>query len=796
MAALRRAAQALLLGLFVALPLVGGYFTPGQLLITHVWVCVIAFLTLAGRVSWGTRPGDRAFLGFLTLAVLATLFSVYKYASFLHLLQLADYLLVFWLARELLGGETWLRRGIWAIVAGGAIAAVWGLREYVLTAIFLGDRSWRIFGPFYNPNCIAGYLLLMLPLAVGLGLSAGTREKRTAPPPAAAPRRGKRKAPVPLVPTSTDAAPRYEEIAALFATVTAALAFLLTGSKGAALGFLISAIVYAIVAPAAGSRSGRALRLGTIAMIVAVALMAAALPPIRGRILAAFSDQSNSSAFRWYTWLGTADLVRARPLLGFGPGTFQYTYPQFARAGFTRMAHESYLQIAGEMGVPALLVLLFGVAAVVRALWRRVARAEGRTRTLLAAGLAGTAGFAAHNLVDYTWYAPAVAMAWWAMLGILTASGTAFSGEEKPVPVGEEVAIRGGLRAIMAAVLTITLILTGLAGRAQLLQSEANEDISSGRYGAAVDELTAAAHWNPLDAKTFATLSGVEDAMRSDPSRAKGALAAAVSARERATQLQPTEAVHWLALGRLYRDEGDLARAEAATGQALAHYPTYTKGLLQLARLQEQARRDAEAHQTYERLAAIYDTPVRKYVAIEGTVDVAFMYAWEALAKDADKRHDSKTALKYLRLALRQGMLVRESAATRKTIMQAAGGYDPEDAAHVESVGPDIARRLVKQGGDLQSHDLQSLTAAEFYQSLGDTQSAEEVLARLKDLDTSGTPLGRAISGRAMLRLWQITDGKDRSAQLRQKGVALLREARVEGDWDEDDQRMARELMK
>ena len=787
MAALRRAAQVLLLGLFAALPLVGGYLTPGQVLFTHLWVCAIALLALAGRVSLTSRrPGDRALLGFLLLAVLATFFSVYKYASFLHLLQLADYLLVFWLARELLAGETWLRRGIWALVAGGAIAAVWGLREYVLTAIFLGDHSWRIFGPFYNPNCIAGYLLLMLPLAVGLGLSAGTREKGAVPP-APAPRRGKHKAPPPP-PTAGEAVPRYEEIAALFATVTSALAFLLTGSKGAALGFLISAIVYAIIAPSTGSRSGRGLRLGTIAMIVAVALMAAALPPIRGRILAAFSDQSNSSAFRWYTWLGTADLVRAKPLLGFGPGTFQYTYPQFARAGFTRMAHESYLQIAGEMGVPALLALLLGVAAVVRTLWRRVAQAEGRARTLLAAGLAATAGFAAHNLVDYTWYTPAVALAWWAMLGVLTAPEASV----EPEPAAEEQpASPRRLRILAAAVLGISLVLTGLAGRSQLLQNAANEDIGLGRYGIAVDELAAATHWNPLDAKTFATLSGVEEAMRGNLVNNREALAAVISARERATQIQPTEAVQWLALGRLYRDWGDLPRAVAATQMALMHYPTYTKGLLQLARLQEQARRDDDALKTYERIVAIYDTPVRKYVAIEGTVDIAYMYAWEALARGADKRHDAKTALKYLRLALRLGQQYRESAAARKTIMQAAGGYDPEDALHVENVGPDIARRLVKQGDDLQS-----LTAAEFYQSLGDTQSAEEVLARLKDLETSGTPLGRVIAGRAMVRLWQITDGKDRGAQLRQKGISLLREARVEGDWDEDDQRTARELMK
>ena len=42
-------------------------------------------------------------------------------------------------------------------------------------------------------------------------------------------------------------------------------------------------------------------------------------------------------------------LARARPLLGFGAGTFEYAYPRYGRAGFARRAHQSYLQYAAEL---------------------------------------------------------------------------------------------------------------------------------------------------------------------------------------------------------------------------------------------------------------------------------------------------------------------------------------------------------------------------------------------------------------------------------------------------------------
>jgi putative inorganic carbon (HCO3(-)) transporter len=791
---LRNAERWVLIVLLAALPLLGGGLTPGQGLFLHAVIGLTALVALTTTHHWRRpRSEDIALAVFLALAIAACAVSVYLYASLLCVAQLLDYALVFWLARGLLGAGRWRQRGLWALAIGGGLAAVWGLREYTVTVFVTGDRSWRIFGPFYNPNCLAGYLLLVIPLAVGLMLSAGTRDALHVKSPAP-PRRGKRKPPGP--PPASNA-PRYAEIAAMFVTLTAAFAFLLTGSKGAALGFLVSAVVFAIAAPSPGSRAGRTLRLGTVAVILATLLGALTLPPIRGRILAAFSTQSNSSAFRWYTWIGTAEMIRERPLLGFGPGTFQFAYPRFAHAGFTRMAHESYLQIAGEMGVPALLAILAAVGLVLVRMTRGLKKVYGRERILLASAIAACAGFAVHNLVDYTWYVSAVGLAWWALLGLACGIG------DPPVkPKADERPLRPALRWAAVGTLGLTLIAAGCAGRAQLIANSAEDDIRLGSYKLAVEDLTTATRWNPLDAKSFATLSGVEDALRSDPAHATEALDTAISARQRAAALQPTEAVHWVALGRLYAEKGDFQQAEAMTERSLANYPTYTRALLQLARLQEQTGPPGAATATYRKLAAIYDTPIREYVAIEGTVDTAYMYAWEALARDADARGDADAALQYLRLALRLGTTYLETLKANQAIMQAAGAYDPKDADHIHAVGPGIAKRLANEGRKLGASEgnLLVLTAAEFYQGEGETQDAHELLTDLAGKPAPSDPLGRLVTGRALLRRWQLDGPPSRDADLHVQGIALLREAlplaaQAKG-WDAEDSRIARDLMR
>jgi O-antigen ligase len=71
---------------------------------------------------------------------------------------------------------------------------------------------------------------------------------------------------------------------------------------------------------------------------------------------------------RYYHWGNTLMMIRDHPLSGIGPGNFRVVYPLYA-ASFARdplcnyqiqiyKAHNDYLQLAAECGIPALLFFL------------------------------------------------------------------------------------------------------------------------------------------------------------------------------------------------------------------------------------------------------------------------------------------------------------------------------------------------------------------------------------------------------------------------------------------------------
>jgi tetratricopeptide (TPR) repeat protein len=74
--------------------------------------------------------------------------------------------------------------------------------------------------------------------------------------------------------------------------------------------------------------------------------------------------------FRLDIWRSASQMIAAQPIWGFGPGTFGEVYP-FYRPGWlwnttTPFAHNEYLQVAAECGLPVLLLTLLFLAETVR----------------------------------------------------------------------------------------------------------------------------------------------------------------------------------------------------------------------------------------------------------------------------------------------------------------------------------------------------------------------------------------------------------------------------------------------
>ncbi len=609
---------------------------------------------------------------------LASTKSVYLHASLVQLLQVGSYVALIWLCRSLFRDDT-RRRWAWlAIAVGGALAALLGLREYAHTALLQGDRSWRIFGSFYNPNCLAGYLLAAMPAAAVLLASAWAKTRHA----------------------EAQERPRFGVILAGFALLLPAVALLLTASRAGILGALLGATVFVVIRPSRISKRWLA-----VAALALVALTIAA-PPLRQRFVEAAS-QSHSAAFRWYTWKGAVRMIEARPLLGFGPGGFEFAYQQFAEAGFTRMAHETPLQIGAEAGLPALLALLAALGLIGKDLLA-AGRAEGIAGVEAAAGLAALGAVGFQNLLDYTWYVTAVGLTLAAVVGLALAAArteearteAAHRAPSKP-PKTREGKPSGGndpgekhrtagrtwllprLQALRWAGLAISLIalLAGSWGlRAQSLAARGRALLAQDRRSMAYGWLQKAARVDPLDAAIFEDMANAAIGL----AVTSYDLQRAVQARERAAELCPLKAGNYLALAQLYERIEDFASALAAAQRAVELGPNYPRAYVALARLFERTGNREEALATYRRLEDVFESPVGRYQAMEQVNDYSYAYAWLALGEAARDEGKPEAAAQYFHRAHDLAYEYARLQRNREQALRLLGTWDEADVAEAE----------------------------------------------------------------------------------------------------------------
>ncbi len=260
--------------------------------------------------------------------------------------------------------------GLLARQAAAARAA--GLPEAMVHRLAEG----RPFGTHVVPAALAGALVLAL--AAGAAFLAGRRD-----------------------------GPGWVRPVAAAGLALAATGLLLTGSMGGFLS-LVAGGGY-LLAPRYRGMSGR----WKVTLLLAVLLAGAAFLAVRPWNLLDLSRPDHPLHLRAGNWRGAVLAATERPVAGIGPGAFGAVYPRYRRPGDaeTVYAHDSWLQLLAEGGIPALALLLLGAAALARKLPGLV----GGDRWIAA----GVVAFVVHNLVDFTLYLPGVAVPTAALAGLL-----------------------------------------------------------------------------------------------------------------------------------------------------------------------------------------------------------------------------------------------------------------------------------------------------------------------------------------------------------------------------------------
>ncbi len=176
-------------------------------------------------------------------------------------------------------------------------------------------------------------------------------------------------------------------------------ALILTASKGGIIACILTLIVYFILF----CKDKFSMRKRTVAIIL---LSLLALFVLIERTL--LPSKMKSLTARIDYWKSSVEMIKDKPLFGYGLGTFGIVYPKYriTNAEETQFAHNTYLQIWVETGLVGFIsytaIWLLAIGAFIKKTFK-----NGLSFPQTAAGLAILA-FAMHNIVDFDFSIPAL----------------------------------------------------------------------------------------------------------------------------------------------------------------------------------------------------------------------------------------------------------------------------------------------------------------------------------------------------------------------------------------------------
>jgi O-Antigen ligase len=269
--------------------------------------------------------------------------------------------------------------------------------------------------------------------------------------------------------------------------------------------------------------------------------------------------ESAAGTGRYQAWQSALDANATDPLVGIGPGTFQFWW---AREGtvaiFIRDAHSLYLQTLAEVGIVgfALILALFGTIAVAGV---RLARSAAtlQKRGYAAAAIAGVGTFMVAAAFDWVWSLPVIAIAFLLLAASLLGSRAAEPEPEAAEADAAESAgsgsgrLGGRVALSLIAVGAVVAIAIPLVGTSLVRDSQAQARAAT-LSGALADAREA------HDVQPFAASPLLQEALVLELG---GDLAPAANAARSAAEEEPTNWQNWLVLSRL---EARLGNADAS----------------------------------------------------------------------------------------------------------------------------------------------------------------------------------------------------------------------------------------
>lgn len=299
-------------------------------LVVYTALCLMIKLIL-GKRQLSLEAVDIAALAFAFSLFCSGVFS-FSTGSLKPALLFICFLCAYFLTVTLIRTGEWLSRCLWSAIASATVVALIGIVQYFSGALstknawldsdMFEEIAGRAVSTLENPNMLAEYLILLLPLAAAQLLCRSGASQR---------------------------------VCAFFACCAMGACVILTWSRGAWLGLIFGALVFLLI----WNRRSLYLILAGVASIPFLPLI---LPDA---ILQRFGSIGNladtSTSYRVSIWRGTVHLLQDYWLTGIGVGeaAWKTVYPRYALASIETAphAHNLYLQTWVQGGIVALCLL-------------------------------------------------------------------------------------------------------------------------------------------------------------------------------------------------------------------------------------------------------------------------------------------------------------------------------------------------------------------------------------------------------------------------------------------------------
>ena len=374
------------------------FFLPISLPVSSGFLCFGAVLWISKmivnkKVDFKRTPFDMVIALLVILAAISIWASPDRGFSFYNYYNLMGrYVLIYYLVVNNINSAAQIKRIVWVMLTSAVMVTLYGFYQY-LFGINISANEWvdgeqfpdlkvRVFSTLENPNLLAGFLVTMMAIGASMGYKSKTMVGKVL----------------------------------LFGVVGIfGACLILTYSRGAWLSLLAVIGVYGLLCNR---------KIFWLFVLLPIAMFLGH-DAVLERIMSIMNPTDTSSTLRIALWESTIAMIEDKPFFGIGWVSYWLVYPEydfFVNNPSIKIfhAHNMYLNIAAEIGIPGLLAFLgimYGHVRLALSILRN--SLESWSSGLMLGIIAAFGGIIINGLTDYVMFNIQLSMLYWLLNGLI-----------------------------------------------------------------------------------------------------------------------------------------------------------------------------------------------------------------------------------------------------------------------------------------------------------------------------------------------------------------------------------------